>query len=131
MTEKVWVNEHDKYKYLVDVHMDFVKYLGPDFKMCYLTPQDREFILTMLQAGIMIYQLTPNKQIAESIFLLDMIPVNTTAITKFNQKDNPVLLRYTAGGDEESVDQEEEKWQQRLLKRIKGESKPRVMEDDD
>lgn len=131
MTEKVWVNEHDKYKYLVDVHMDFVRYLGPDFKMCYLTPQDREFILTMLQAGVMAYDLTPNKQIGESIFLMDMIPPNSTAIMKFNQKDNPVLIRYTTGREDEGGDPEEERWTQRLLKRIKGESKPRVIEDDD
>lgn len=128
---KPWQHDLDAKKYLLDVHMAFKKYLGVDFKLARLNDKEREFIFTMVPAALGIYDLCPNKQIAEEIMNMDMAYVNTLAILKFNVDNNMIVNRLTQFEPPQTDEEEDTSFIERIKKRINGESKPKQVNADE
>ncbi len=127
---KIWQTELDAKKYLTQVHMDFKKFLGTDFKLAKFEDKEREFILTILTAGMMVSDLCPHPDIGMELKEMDFAYINTLAVLKFNVDDNMIVDRITGWQKENDGElQEESEYLSRLAKRIKGEVKPRNIEE--
>lgn len=119
-----WQNQLDANKYLTEVHMDFKKIIGTDYKQAKFSDQDREFIMSMVGVGIMAMDLCPNPEIGEQIKELDFGYINTLAILKFNLDGNMIVDRITNWEKQTGEQEEESNWIEKLTKRINGKSTP-------
>lgn len=125
----VWTSDYDQNRFLTQVHMPFKKILGVDFKLAKFTPQEQEFILDMVQIGMMAVDIVPDPDIGQDIKEMDFGVINTLAILRFNVEGNVILNRLTKWEEpEKQVRHEDLPWVERLRKRVSGESKPKVEE---
>lgn len=118
-----WQTELDAKKYLTDVHMPFKDILGTDFKQAKFSDQDREFIMTMVGAGIMIKEICPNPDIGNNIKELDFSYIYTLAVLKFNLDGNMIVDRITNWEKQQSEETGESSWIEQMKKQFGGEKK--------
>lgn len=133
--EKPWSHELDAVKHLTDVHMDFKKYVGTDFKLAKLDndvmTKKQVFVMDMVPAARMAYDLCPNKEIGLEIHDMIMSHVNTMAIVNFNLDKNMIVDRVTAWvskTQDDTTAEDDSRWK-RMINRMTGKGRPSQEED--
>lgn len=123
-----WQHELDAKKHLTEVHMDFKKHLGTDFKLAKFDDKDREFVMSILTAGMMISDLCPNPDVGEELKQMDFAYINSLAVLKFNQSNNMIVDRITNWQREQEEEKTAASWIERMTSRIQGKAKPKQVE---
>lgn len=125
-----WQHELDAKKHLTEVHMDFKRLLGTDFKLAKFDDKDREFVMSILTAGMMIEDLCPHPGVGQELKEMDYAYINSLAVLKFNQPGNMIVDRVTNWQQQENEEKTEMKWIERFTDKLTGKKKPRVVEED-
>lgn len=125
-----WQHDLDAKKHLTEVHMgEFKKLLGTDFKMAKFDDKEREFIMTILTAGLMAVDICPHPDIAEDIKQMDYAYINALAVLKFNVDGNMIVNRITNWTEHDNETKDKLDFIDRFNDRITGKKKPKMVEE--